>query len=86
MGEKRESFYRERLVRNEKKSHWAIYRKTRSSMDWEVSKGVELWFSIDGTIEELSRGVHSKVTSMDWKAIERTKTSSMDQEAIETNS
>ena len=39
-------------------------------MDREVSRGVEIYFSTDGAIEELSRGVHSKVTSMDREAIE----------------
>ena len=35
---------------------------------------------------ELSKGVHSKVTSMDQEAIEHTKTSSMDREAVEKQS
>ena len=43
-------------------------------------------FSTDGAIEELSRGVHNKETSMDRKAIEHLETFSMDREAIETNS
>ena len=34
---------------------------------WEVSS---FKFSPDKAIKELSRGVHSKVTSMDWEAIE----------------
>ena len=40
-------------------------------------------FSLDGAIKELSRGVYSKVTSMDREAIEHTETSSMDREAVE---
>ena len=38
---------------------------------------------IDRAIEKLSRGVHSKVTSMDREAIEHIETSLMDQEVVE---
>ena len=80
LGEKGESFCQERSVRNEKNHVDAIYRKTWNSMDRKVSS---FKFSPDEAIEELSRGVHSKVTSMDWEAIEHTETSLIDQEVVE---
>ena len=40
-------------------------------------------FLRDGAIKELTKDVHSKLTSMDREAIEHTETSSMDQEAVE---
>ena len=40
-------------------------------------------FSLDGAIEELSKGVHNKLTSMDQEAIEHPKSFLMDREAIE---
>ena len=40
-------------------------------------------FLLDGAIEELTKGVHSKLTSMDQEAMEHTETSSMDREANE---
>ena len=40
-------------------------------------------FLPDGAIEQLTKGVHNKLTSMDREAIEHTETSSMDQEAVE---
>ena len=55
-------------------------------MDRQVSRGVKNKNSTDIAIEKLSRGVHSKRTSMDREAIEHKETSLMDQEAIETKS
>ena len=40
-------------------------------------------FLRDGAIKELTKDVHSKLTSMDREAIEHTETSSMDREAVE---
>ena len=40
-------------------------------------------FLPNGAIEELTKGVHSKLTSMDREAIEHTETSSLDREAVE---
>ena len=39
-------------------------------------------FLRDGAIKELTKDVHSKLTSMDREAIEHTETSSMDREAV----
>ena len=55
-------------------------------MDQEVLRSVEIKNSTYITIEKLSRGVHSKVISMDREAIKHTETSSMDREVVGTNS
>ena len=47
-----------------------FYRNPSFSMDWEVSSIKIFKISCRGAIEELMRGVHSKVTSMDREAFE----------------
>ena len=67
-GRGRDDFLSREISEKWKKIALMLYiDKKWSSMDWEVSS---FKISLDGAIEELSRGVHSKVTLMDWVAIE----------------
>ena len=54
---------------NERKYRAELYKETRSSMDREVLRSYQALNLTNATIEELSRGVHNKVTSMDREAI-----------------